>query len=126
LRPEVKPAVELGGRIIVTGEITATEDLVVQCRVDGGPIWSEDGAITVAAAASVSGDIVARDITVHGTVNGTLLATEVVDIRSTATVTGRVVARRLIIDEGAHFNGSVEPQHLDAALSVARHRRVKA
>ena len=117
---------ELGGQIIVTGEISSTEDLVLQCRVHGGPIWSDDGAITVAAAASVTGDIIARDITVHGSVNGTLLATEVVDIRSTATVTGRVVARRLIIDEGAQFNGSVEPQHLEAALSVARHRRVKA
>ena len=59
-----------------------------------------------------------------GTVAGTLLATEVVHIRPTATVTGRVVAPQLILGDGANFNGTVEPQHLEAALSVARHRRV--
>ena len=35
----------------------------------------------------------------------------------------RVVAPRLILGDGAQFNGSVEPHHLEAALSVARHRR---
>ena len=40
-----------------------------------------------------------------------------------ARVTGRVVAPRFMLAEGAAFNGRVEPQHLDAALSVARHRR---
>ena len=107
----------------MNGEISASEELILQCRVQGGPIWSDGGAITVAAEAFVTGDIIARDITVFGSVDGTLLATEVVDIRSSATVTGRVVAPRLILGEGARFNGSVEPQQLEAALSVARHRR---
>jgi cytoskeletal protein CcmA (bactofilin family) len=116
--------VELGGNIIVTGEISSNGDLILQCPVQGGPVWSEGGAITIAATASVTGDVIARDITVFGSVAGTLLASEVVDIRSSATVTGRVVAPRLILGEGAQFNGSVEPQHLEAALSVARHRRL--
>jgi cytoskeletal protein CcmA (bactofilin family) len=116
--------VALGGKIFVNGEISSSEDLVLECSVQGGPIWSSGHAITVGARASVTGDIIARDITVLGTASGTLLATEVVDIRPTATVTGRVVAPRLILGEGAQFNGSVEPQHLEAALSVARHRRV--
>jgi cytoskeletal protein CcmA (bactofilin family) len=118
------PAAALGGTIVVNGEISSNEDLVLECRVQGGPIWSNGHTITVAATAVVTGDIIARDITVLGTVAGTLLATEVVDIRPTATVTGRVVAPQLILGDGAHFNGTVEPQHREAAVSVARHRRV--
>ena len=118
------PVAALGGTIVVNVEITASEDLILECRVQGGPVWSNDHTITVAATAVVTGAIIARDITVLGTVAGTLLATEVVDIRPTATVTGRVVAPQLILGDGANFNGTVEPQHLEAALSVARHRRV--
>jgi cytoskeletal protein CcmA (bactofilin family) len=71
----------------------------------------------------VTGDVVARDITVSGVVNGTLLAKEVVDVRTTANVTGRIVSMRLILHDGATFHGDVEPQQVEAAMTVARHRR---
>jgi cytoskeletal protein CcmA (bactofilin family) len=112
----------VGESIVVRGEIESGEDLVISGRVDG-PIWSEGLAVTVSARGSVLGDIVARDITVMGTVEGTMLATEVVDIRETASVTGRVLTPRIILNEGARFNGQVHPQHLEAALRIARHRR---
>lgn len=106
----------------VRGAIESGEDLVISGRVDG-PIWSDGVAVTISSAGTVIGDIVARDITIMGTVDGTLLATDVVDVRETARVTGRVLAPRFILNEGASFNGQVQPQHLDAALRVARHRR---
>jgi cytoskeletal protein CcmA (bactofilin family) len=109
--------------MMIDGEVTSVADLVVDCRVHGGPVWSDGHSVTVTSEASVTGDIIARDITVWGTVSGTLLATEIVHIGPSATVTGRVVAPRLILGEGAQFNGSVEPQHLESALRVARHRR---
>jgi cytoskeletal protein CcmA (bactofilin family) len=119
----IRIVMELSANLVVNGEISSTEDLVLQGHVDGGPVWSEGMAITVGQTASVTGDIIARDITVLGTVSGTLVATDVVDIRPSATVTGRVVSPRLILEEGAQFNGAVEPHRLDAALRVARHRR---
>jgi cytoskeletal protein CcmA (bactofilin family) len=106
----------------VQGEISAREDLTIEGHVDG-PVWCDGHAVIVAADGVVSGDIYARDITVFGTVTGTLAGSEVVDIRPEAAVSGRVVAERFILTEGGTFNGSAEPQHLDAAWRVARHRR---
>jgi cytoskeletal protein CcmA (bactofilin family) len=107
----------------VRGEIHASEDLVVEGQVEG-PIWCDGCAVTIGPAATLHSDIFARDITVLGRVTGTLVASEVVDIRSEGSVIGRVVSARLILNEGATFQGSSEPQHLEAALRVARHRRV--
>jgi cytoskeletal protein CcmA (bactofilin family) len=112
----------VGESILVRGEVESAEDLTINGRVEG-PIWSEGLAVTVSAAGAVKGDIVARDITVLGTVEGTMMASDVVDVRPSARVTGRVLAPRFILGEGASFNGQVAPQHLDAAMRVARHRR---
>ena len=54
---------------------------------------------------------------------GTLVATEAVELLPEGKITGRVVAKKFSLSEGASFNGKVEPQHLDAAARVARHRR---
>jgi cytoskeletal protein CcmA (bactofilin family) len=111
----------IGSAIAVRGEIQTTDDVTIEGSVEG-PIWSDGLAVVVAADATIVGDIVARDITVFGSVTGTMVASEVVDIRATAHVKGRVVAAGVILADGGWFNGTVHPQQVKAALSVARHR----
>ena len=123
--PRVGAAVEssamgiVGRTVVVTGEVRATGDLTLEGRIDG-PVSCEGGALTITALAAVTGDVLARDITVFGRVAGQLIATEVVDIRAGSVVTGVVIAPSFILHDGASFNGRVEPNRLDAALSVAR------
>ena len=112
----------LGKTFLVKGEVRVREDLTVEGRIEG-PVWCEDRAVTVASSAHVVGDIMARDITVFGNIAGQLLATDVVDVRAEATVTGRIVSKRFILNDGAHFTGRAEPQHLDTAFRVARYQR---
>jgi cytoskeletal protein CcmA (bactofilin family) len=112
----------LGKTVRVKGEVRADEDLTIEGRVEG-PIWCRDGAVTVAPSAEITGDVVARDITVFGRVNGQLVATEVVDVRVDASVTGRVVSARFILNDGARFNGRAAPQDLEVALSAARFKQ---
>lgn len=116
--------VVLAPSILVRGEVQATEDLTIEGSVEG-PVWCDGLAVTVAANAKVVGDIVARDITVFGSVSGTLVASEMVDVRPTASVTGRVVAGDFILADGGSFSGMVHPQHLEGALTVARHRHAR-
>jgi cytoskeletal protein CcmA (bactofilin family) len=116
----------LQGRTIeIRGNIDSVEDLVIEGRIDGH-IWNENHVVTIGADATVTGDIVARQITVRGAVQGTLLATGRVEIMDEGRVVGRVVSQRLTLAEGGLLQGSAEPQHLDAALKVARHRRTEA
>lgn len=116
----------LHGRTIeITGNVDCVEDVVIEGRIRGH-IWNEHHTVTIGADATVTGDIVARAITVRGAVDGTMMATGRVDVMNEARVTGRVLAQRFMLADGATFSGKVEPQHLDAALKVARHRRSEA
>jgi cytoskeletal protein CcmA (bactofilin family) len=112
----------IGQSVVVKGEVASREDMVVEGRVDG-PMHLEGQALVIAASAEIRGRILARDITVFGVVSGQLVATDVVDLRVGARVDGAIVASRLILADGASFNGRVEPQHLAAAVSVARYRQ---
>lgn len=105
--------------VCIQGEVRVTGDLLLEGRVEG-PIWCEGGELIVAVSADVRGEIIARDIVVFGRVIGQIVGTDVVDVRASARVDGRVIARCLILEEGAVFKGRVEPQHLDTAIRVAR------
>lgn len=110
----------LPGRTLkVVGEIHCTSDLTIEGQVTG-PITCEGAAVMITATATVEGDIIAGDITVLGRAAGQLIATDVVDIRPEAVVAGAIIAPRLILHEGARFNGRVDPKRLEAALGVAR------
>lgn len=108
-----------GPTIVVAGEVRSVDDVTIEGRLEG-PLTCEDAAIIVASTATIVGDIVARDVTIMGRVHGQVIATDVVDVRAGSVVTGDVVAKRFILNDGADFVGRVEPQHLEAALRVAR------
>src|SRR5882762_12017195 len=113
-----------GRTLAIRGNVDCVEDVLIEGRIDGH-IWNENHVVTVGADAIVKGDIVARMITVRGEVEGTMMATGRVDIMNEARVTGRVVAQRFVLADGGMFSGKVEPQHLDTAMKVARHRRAE-
>lgn len=114
----------LGKTIVIKGELRSSGDLTIEGHING-PITCEGGAVVVTADAAVLGDVIARDITVFGRSQGQLIATEVIDVRPGATVTGTAMSKQFILHEGAHFTGRVEPQHLDAALRVAKFNQQK-
>jgi cytoskeletal protein CcmA (bactofilin family) len=114
-----------GRTIAIRGNVDCVEDVLIEGRIEGH-IWNENHVVIVGADAVVTGDIVARQITVRGAVEGTLMATGRVDIMDEARVVGRVLSQKLMLAEGGQFQGRAEPQHLDAALKVARHRRTEA
>lgn len=114
----------IGRNTSVKGEVRSTEDLTIEGRIEG-PVLCERSAVVVAATAHVTGDIIARDITVFGRTAGQLVATDTVDLRSDAVVRGTVVSARFILNPEARFDGRVEPQHLEAALRVARYEQKK-
>ena len=110
--------------MIIKGELRSFESITIEGRVEG-PVLCEDQAVVLAASAEITGDVLARDIVVFGRVAGQLIATDVVDVRPDASVRGQVVTKRFILDPDARFEGRVEPQHLDAALRVARFQQRK-
>jgi cytoskeletal protein CcmA (bactofilin family) len=111
--------VTVGASIRVTGELRTVSDLTILGHIDG-LVLAEGCAVFLAAGAHLRGDIVAREILVEGRADGHFVATDVVRISEGAVVSGQIVAARFSIDDGGKFTGRVEPQHLEAALRVAR------
>jgi cytoskeletal protein CcmA (bactofilin family) len=101
-----RPA-EIGTTIVIKGEITAQEDLVISGRVEGS--ISVDGhAVTVNDGAQVAAQVQARAIVVSGQVMGHLNAAERLELRATADVEGEMSAPVLKVAEGALFQGKAK------------------
>jgi cytoskeletal protein CcmA (bactofilin family) len=108
--------------VAVRGDIESDEDVLIAGDVHGA-IWAERRRVTIESHATVIGDIVAADVTIRGSFQGTILASAVVEIATSGDVQGRIIAPGLILREGGSLNGSVQPQRVDAAFRVAQHRR---
>jgi cytoskeletal protein CcmA (bactofilin family) len=79
-------------------------------RIDGkfkGKILSGSSLI-IGETGDVEADIEAGSISINGKVKGTLSATELIEIFSQGRVIGKMVAPKLIIEEGAFFQGSCQ------------------
>jgi cytoskeletal protein CcmA (bactofilin family) len=105
-KPKEKRA-NIGTSVLITGELTASEDLMVDGRVDGR-INLPDHALTIGPNAHIQATIVARAVTVFGSVSGDIAAREMVEIRRGASLQGDVVCARITIQEGALFCGKVD------------------
>jgi len=98
---------EIGASLVVKGEITANEDIVVSGKVDGS-ITASGHAVTVMTGAELVADIQARAIVVSGQVFGTLCAGERIELGPTAKVEGELTAPAFELKDGAVFQGKAE------------------
>ena len=60
-----------------------------------------------------------------GRVSGKVTATEIVDIRDSARVSGELAAPSVKLADGARVNARVETKRVDAAVHVARYRMAR-
>lgn len=97
----------IGPSISIKGDVTGSEDLLIQGEVDGS-VTLEDHAVGVGTEGRVRADIVGRVITVEGSVEGDLHAQEQIVLRGTAKVKGDIKAPRVVLEDGATFRGLVD------------------
>src|ERR1700691_2991545 len=91
----------------IKGEISGNEDLVIDGIIEG-PVTLADGLLTIGETGTVKGNIVAREIVVHGAATGNAEARDRVAISPTGSIVGDIVTSRIVIDDGAHCKGSIE------------------
>src|ERR1041384_8755354 len=74
----------IGPSAIFTGELTTTEDLIVEGRIEGY-LHVRDATVTVGQSASIKADIRATRVFVLGHVEGAIVASERIELSPTAT-----------------------------------------
>jgi cytoskeletal protein CcmA (bactofilin family) len=94
----------VGHGTVLTGET----HFQMMLRVDGhltGTVTSDGGTLIVGANGQVDANVSVGIATVNGAINGDVIATEKIQLGRTARVMGNISTPRLIIEEGAVFEG---------------------
>jgi cytoskeletal protein CcmA (bactofilin family) len=108
--------------VIVSGDLAASQDIVIDGRFDGH-IMLPNHHLSISSSASVTARIVARSVSIFGSVNGNILASERVELLASASVRGHVTTPSIMLMDGAQFTGSIDPQRTEAAMRVAKYRQ---
>jgi cytoskeletal protein CcmA (bactofilin family) len=97
----------IGKTLIIKGEITGSESVLIEGKVEGS-IALPDDRVTVGRSGRVSANIAAQDIVVLGEVVGNCTAGDHLDIRNEGSLCGDVVVSRISVEEGAYLTGSID------------------
>lgn len=109
----------IGRSIQINGDVKGGEDLLIEGDVSG-TVELKNSSLTVGKEGKVKADIYARSITVEGTTEGDLFASERIAIRANANVRGNLLAPRISLEDGARVKGSIEmdPQAVEKAIGL--------
>jgi cytoskeletal protein CcmA (bactofilin family) len=77
-----------------------------------GKLNLANGSLTIGPNGTVKADVNAREVIVHGRIDGKVTGRDKVQLMSTCHVTGEVQTERLAIEEGALLRGKVEAGRL--------------
>lgn len=100
---------QIGKSVVIKGELSGSEDLYVDGQVEGS-IALKNNSLTVGPNGQIKASVEAKGITVQGKLEGNVLATDRVDLRKSAIVSGDIVTQRISIEEGAYLKGKVDIQ----------------
>ncbi len=96
----------IGASIVIDGEISGDEDLVIQGTVKGRISLKE--SLFVESSGVVEADIETQNVEVAGRVTGNIVASDKVELKSDCRVVGDIKAPRILIADGASFKGNVD------------------
>ena len=97
----------IGKSVVIKGELSGSEDLYVDGNVDG-KIELRNQSLTIGPNGNVKADISAKSVVIQGKLDGSINASERVELRKSALVTGDVTTQRIAIEEGAFLKGKVD------------------
>lgn len=100
---------QIGKSVVIKGEVSGSEDLYVDGQVEGS-IALKGNSLTVGPNGQIKASVESRVIVVQGKVEGNVQASDRVELRKSAVVTGDISTQRISIEEGAYLKGKVDIQ----------------
>jgi cytoskeletal protein CcmA (bactofilin family) len=96
----------LGPTLKFKGELTASEDLLIQGQVEGS--ITHTSKLTIGPEGVLNANVRADHIAIEGTVTGDLIATTSVVVSETSEINGNIYSPTVTLREGAKFNGKID------------------
>lgn len=96
----------IGSSIVIDGEISGDEDLVIQGTVKGKIALKEN--LNVENSGVVEADIQTATVEISGQVTGNIVASDKVEINADGRMVGDIRSPRILIADGATFKGNID------------------
>lgn len=93
----------IGKGTVITGDIHSTANLRIEGEIQGNIQCQE--TVTIALQGNVKGNITAKNVILGGKITGNLDVKEKILIESKGVLNGEIRTRRLVVEEGAIFDG---------------------
>ena len=97
----------IGKTVVIKGEISGNEDMYVDGQVEGS-VQLLGNSLTIGPNGRIHASVAAKNVTVGGSLEGDIKASERTELRKSAVVNGDVQTRRIAIEEDAFFKGKLE------------------
>jgi len=97
----------IGRTLVIKGEITGSEALYIDGRIEGKIIMPES-RVTVGRNGKVDASIQAKEVVVMGKVTGNIECSDRVDIRAEGAVSGDISTVRISVEDGASLKGGIQ------------------
>lgn len=96
----------IGDGTVVDGKVTSSGDMHVRGKILGA--IRVEGKIVIAQEGEVEGEVVAENADIAGRIDGDVRIDGRLILKSTARIEGNIFTDRLVIEEGAVYNGNCE------------------
>ncbi len=110
----------VGKTSILRGDLSSENSI----RVDGlfeGSIASK-GDVFIGVGSKITAGIVARNVTISGSVIGNVSVEEKLELLAGATLIGDIKVKKLVIEEGAEFKGISETKNEQPTAATERNQ----
>ncbi len=94
---------QLGQGTVIDGEINSDADIRIDGTVKGNVI--SKGKIVLGSTGLIDGDIRSENAYLEGRVNGKVEVADLLILSKTSFVNGDIMIKKLVVEEGAKFNG---------------------
>jgi cytoskeletal protein CcmA (bactofilin family) len=97
----------IGKSVIIKGELSGSEDLYLDGEVEGN-IDLHDHNLVIGPNGRVRANVQAKDVVIHGKVDGNVTGVDKVELKKSATLNGDINTQRIVIEDGAFFKGAID------------------
>ncbi len=103
---------QIGKSVVIKGDLSGSEDLYLDGQVEGS-ISLKGNSLTVGPNGQVKASVDAKGVVIQGKLEGNIQASDRVELRKSASVTGDIATQRISIEEGAFLRGKVDIHRAD-------------
>ncbi|MBQ0116494.1 MAG: polymer-forming cytoskeletal protein [Flavobacterium sp.] len=99
----------------IKGDITSVADF----RLDGELIgnFTSQGKLVIGPKGRIVGDVTCVNLDIEGFFEGHISVQELLCVRATASITGQVVVKQLLVEPGAIFNATCTMKQVEGITS---------